>query len=126
MDGHSTFGHLEALNRWLPDIEGLQPELVLFYVGINDVLLDRPNRLEEARGVRDHFREKSALYHAARTVKGMWEARRAGVVHAASRLDEVGWTTRSVLDDHRVWAAPLLEAYTRRIASLAGRARELG
>lgn len=130
VDGHSTFGHLEALDRWLPDIEGLHPDFVLFYIGVNDVFLDRPNRFEEAGSVRDHFREKSALYHAARTVKGMWEARRAGLVHAGVRLDErltdVVWTDRPLLDDHRVRAGPLLQAYAERVSALAERAEELG
>ena len=126
VDGHSTFGHLEALDRWLPDIEGLRPELVLFYIGINDVLLDQPNRLEEADGLRDHFRERSALYHTARTLKGMWEARGAGVAHAASRLDQIDWIDSPVLDEHRVRAAPLLQEYSKRVASLTERARELG
>ena len=127
VDGHSTFGHLEALDRWLSDIEGLHPELVVFYVGNNDVLLDRPNRKEAAGGVVDHFRQRSALYHAARTARGMWEARRAGVLHAVhERRDGVEWTDQPVLDDHEARAAEMLQAYERRIASLAERAMKLG
>lgn len=127
VDGHSTFGHLEALDRWLSDIEGLHPALVLFYVGNNDVLLDRPNIMEEARGVVDHFRERSAIYHAARTVRGMREARRAGVLHAEHRRrDGMAWTDQPALDDHEALAEPMLQAYERRIAVLAERARVLG
>ncbi len=33
LDGHSSYGHLSALEEWLP---ALKPDVILFYVGIND------------------------------------------------------------------------------------------
>ncbi|MBD8049723.1 SGNH/GDSL hydrolase family protein [Limnohabitans radicicola] len=36
VDGHSTFGHLQAFRQWFPLIEGLNPKLYVLYIGIND------------------------------------------------------------------------------------------
>ncbi len=126
VDGHSTFGHLIALERWLPGIEGLDPRIVLFYVGINDVLLQNSNRLEAPRTIRDHFRERSALYHVFRTVKGVWVARQAGVVHASQDLSAIQWVDTPRPDEHLGKAAQLLEEYSERVALLTDHARELG
>ncbi|MBD1141553.1 SGNH/GDSL hydrolase family protein [Pelagibacterales bacterium SAG-MED32] len=36
IDGHSTYGHLLSFKNWFPLIDGLNPKIFLFYIGIND------------------------------------------------------------------------------------------
>tara|TARA_B100000989_G_scaffold297916_1_gene285250 strand:- start:20842 stop:21924 length:1083 start_codon:yes stop_codon:yes gene_type:complete len=36
VDGHSTWGHIFAFEKWFPLIPNLQPKYVLLYIGIND------------------------------------------------------------------------------------------
>ena len=37
VDGHSTLGHLFSFDNWFPLIDGLSPNYILLYVGVNDV-----------------------------------------------------------------------------------------
>lgn len=81
VDGHSTFGHLAAFDRWFPLIDGLRPRYVMLYIGINDAgfrLQPMPERdPEAARGLRDRvsaaIREKSALYGLDRTLRAVFQ-----------------------------------------------------
>jgi lysophospholipase L1-like esterase len=36
VDGHSTWGHLYSFENWFPLIPGLNPKIILLYVGVND------------------------------------------------------------------------------------------
>lgn len=92
VDGHSTFGHIAALERWLPLVPGLAPDYVLFYVGINDAAFrTEPARLDPhappAEGAwetaKRQVRNNSALYRLVR----LRDARGADTpVFAAHRL----------------------------------------
>lgn len=75
VDGHSTFGHIAALERWLPLVPGLAPDYVLFYVGINDAAFrTEPARLDPGAAHADSawdtakrlVRNNSALVRLAR------------------------------------------------------------
>jgi lysophospholipase L1-like esterase len=41
VDGHSTWGHIFAFEKWFPLIPNLQPKLIILYVGINDANFTR-------------------------------------------------------------------------------------
>lgn len=53
VDGHSTYGHLDAFRDWFPLIPGLKPKIFLFYIGINDADFTRtgPAVLESEVGL---------------------------------------------------------------------------
>lgn len=110
VDGHTTFGHIAALEQWLPLIPGLKPEYYLLYIGVNDAAL----RLERASGdnrgdaapagvlgrVKQAIKHNSALF-------GLWRRLAAarpsdGPVFAAHRLisptDETYTSTRPADD----------------------------
>ena len=36
LDGHSTWGHLFSFKHWFPLIPGLNPKVILLYIGVND------------------------------------------------------------------------------------------
>lgn len=76
VDGHSTFGHIEAFNIWFPKIQSLKPQLILLYVGVNDAGFrlepfagfDTKVEEDESR-LKIWLREKSALYALLRFVR---------------------------------------------------------
>lgn len=38
IEGASTISHIKSFDWWFPAIPGLNPEYIIFYVGINDIL----------------------------------------------------------------------------------------
>jgi lysophospholipase L1-like esterase len=74
VDGQSTFGHIETLRKWLPLIEGLRPNVVILYLGINDAAFRF-----EARGfdlfedridyTPPTWKDKSALVNLLRKIR---------------------------------------------------------
>jgi len=77
--GHSTVGHIRSFEQWFPRIEGLAPDYVLFYVGINDVMVDHAaydNLLHYSNtgSIVRHFQERSALWRLYRIAKGAYQA----------------------------------------------------
>lgn len=36
VDGHTTWGHLYSFENWFPLVPGLNPKIILLYVGVND------------------------------------------------------------------------------------------
>lgn len=76
VDGHSTFAHIEALERWFPRIPGLHPKYFLLYLGINDagirltpqIDFDLNRKIVESPLIYT-LSQKSALYGLGRTIK---------------------------------------------------------
>ncbi len=42
IDGHSTHGHLLSFDKWFPLITGLNPKIIMFFIGINDADFIKP------------------------------------------------------------------------------------
>lgn len=61
IDGHSTYGHIEAFKNWFPLIPGLQPKYVMLYVGINDANFQRPFEYNPGFDFNDNSDIKSLL-----------------------------------------------------------------
>ena len=38
IDGQSTYGHIQNFSSWFDNINGIQAQYILYYVGINDLL----------------------------------------------------------------------------------------
>lgn len=72
VDGHSTFGHTLALERWFPLIPGFQPRLYLLYIGINDAPLRftaSPEFDWAIENSKPGLKDKSAFYDLLRIVR---------------------------------------------------------
>ena len=41
VDGHSTWGHLFSFKQWFPLIPGLNPKIIILYIGVNDADFQR-------------------------------------------------------------------------------------
>ncbi|MEL6539094.1 MAG: GDSL-type esterase/lipase family protein, partial [Bacteroidota bacterium] len=130
VDGQSTFGHLESMDRWLSHVPGLAPRYIWFYVGINDFYKLNPN------GYRDYFsatrlekwKNQSALYNLGRTLKGMILAKGRGVAHRSIDFSDLGWTSqrRIPASDIDAVLGELPQAYHDRLLLLAEKARAMG
>lgn len=72
VDGHSTYGHIDSLDKWFPLIPDFQPSHYLIYVGINDAgFRDAPSIFDRSSS----WQANSALWGMARAVKSTWDSR---------------------------------------------------
>ena len=82
IEGQSTRGHIINFKHWFPKIKNLSPKYIIFYVGINDALLNlsddiiaksmsdgwvkNPNKIES---FSDNFKSSSIFYDLLRKTK---------------------------------------------------------
>jgi|CXWL01.1.fsa_nt_gi lysophospholipase L1-like esterase len=125
IDGQSSFGHIANFKWWFPDVPGLAPEYILYYVGINDFHKDAADRFDRyvAEGANpalgERIRDNSAVWNLLKTLQGMYKARVVQrLAHHRFRFDEVKWV-RDPLQADYAFAAPRLEAYSERLRLLA-------
>jgi len=132
IDGQSSFGHIANFKWWFPDIPGLAPEYILFYVGLNDYHKDAADRFDQfvAEGkdptIAERFRDNSAIWHLSKTLQGIYKAivvQKIG--HQRVNFDEIKWV-REPLQGSYEFMAPRLDAYAARLRLLADLTREAG
>lgn len=127
IDGQSTIGHLRAMEDWFPNVPGLKPKFVVFYVGLNDVHADggAVDALQHASKVK-WFRQHSALWQAGTKLMGAFNARRARLNH--QRVDFAGaqWTDKPEQPDWKPEGYRTIDAYQDRLRRLAERAHAMG
>ncbi len=123
-DGQSTVGHLLALASWLPNVPGLKPDLIVAYVGINDVTVSGSSidRLDYS-SIWKRLKFDSALVRLWRTVVGMWQAERARLNHSAIDFRAASWTDRP---GHAAAKIPDVGPYKERLKAMAGLIRAMG
>lgn len=124
IDGQSTIGHVRAMEDWFPNVPGLKPRFILFYVGINDVHANggAVDKLQYASKVK-WFRQHSALWQAGARVVGMFTARRARLNHQRVDFASVQWTDKPAEPD---WRDANVAAYQDRLRRLAASAHQMG
>lgn len=131
-DGQSTIGHLVALRDWLPKVPGLQPEIILYYVGINDqrvsdrgiVSVDAMKSRDAGEHWVDYVKNSSILYRISHMVKGYIKAKEGRLTHDPVDYQASGWSTWTAISslpwaDVKVEYAEALEAYAQRLRQLA-------
>lgn len=132
IDGQSTFGHIANFKWWFPDIPGLAPEFILFYVGINDYHKDTADRFDQYvadrpnAGIGDRIRDNSAIWHLGKTLQGVYKAivvQKIG--HRRVDFDRIKWV-REALQENYDFMAPRLDAYAGRLRLLADLTRKAG
>lgn len=130
IDGHSTVGHMRSFEAWFPEIPGLRPKFVLFYVGINDSQLEYQEAFDKfedpkmsARLTR-YMKNNSALYNLVRILRGWLRASRANVVYRHTRPPLKPILTSVQADKQKHVAA--LAAYAGRLRRLAEDVRRIG
>jgi len=131
VDGQSTFGHAMNFKWWFPNIPGLAPDYVLFYVGLNDFYIDVGDEWDHLLGDDRSFSlsrtvsENSALWHLARTLRGMYRAEVQEIRHRSTDFQGVEWTPQALQNDYG-FMKPRLDAYARRLRILSDMTQELG
>ncbi|MGD9835206.1 MAG: SGNH/GDSL hydrolase family protein [Piscinibacter sp.] len=127
VDGHSSFGHIAALERWLPLVPGLKPDYVLLYVGVNDAALRTERapsdlRADEPAGrlarLKRAVNENSALLHLIRRALA---ARADAPLFAAHKLifpTDSDYTSTAPAADIAPLVAASSEAFRERLRRL--------
>lgn len=128
IDGQSTIGHLRAFEDWFPNVPGLKPRFIVFYVGINDIHADggAVDALQHASKVK-WFRQHSALWRFGAKVSGMITARRARLNHQRVDYAKAEWTDKPAKPDWRPHTEDSTPAaYQERLRRLAAAAHDMG
>ena len=132
IDGQSTFGHIANFQWWFPDIPGLAPEFMLFYVGLNDFHKDAADRFDRyvAEGgnptIGERIRDNSAIWNLLKKLQGTYKAMVVQrLAHQRVRFDEIKWV-REPLQANYEFATPKIEAYAQRLRLLADLTRKAG
>lgn len=99
VDGQSTVGHEFNFKNWFPLLDGLHPRIVLFYVGINDVLRVQDRDQYDRSVDVSTWRTKSALFQVFKALRGNLRARDAGVTHGRSLPGPEEFTDQGLLTD---------------------------
>lgn len=123
VDGQSTFGHIKNFEIWFPKIPGLQPNYILFYIGINDFYRIRENseydKLTVGRSWKNRIENNSVLYNLLRTINGMLATSKEGVGHQKMPFEEVEYTDKGIAESELIEAYKNhLEAFENRISVL--------
>lgn len=133
VDGQSTIGHLKNFDWWFPHVPGLKPRQILFYVGINDFYTPKQSSFDDltgqsgGRSLRQLLREYSAIYHAAYTLYGNYQAKvRHQAGHGGVDLKSLQWTRQPLRSDHEKLMAGHLRSYRERLHLLVRRSSEMG
>ena len=133
VDGQSTFGHIANFDWWFPNIPGLKPKFILFYVGINDFHVEGASKFDEFLpdaahpSVRQILRERSVLYHFLRTIHGAYVARFTyKLAHLARDFSQVGWTTVPLQPSYEELMSYPLRGFAERLEILIRRTRGFG
>ncbi|MFK7748156.1 MAG: SGNH/GDSL hydrolase family protein [Kordia sp.] len=114
VDGQSTYGHLKSTEIWFPKIEKLQPEIILFYIGINDFYRVNSDakyddiQQMESGGFVSQIKDKSVLYNAYRKLKGIQKATKFEVGHRKINFSRTPYTQEEIVNEK------LLEIYDKK------------
>jgi lysophospholipase L1-like esterase len=129
VDGQSTTGHLFSFDNWLPLLPELHPQIVLFYVGINDVTQPSDRTEFDAKLDAGSWRVKSVTWQILRTIRGNMQARDARVVHGRKPVvTEADFTSTGKLTVERQLelAASLSERFINNVNDLRQRVLAMG
>lgn len=97
VDGQSTVGHAFNFRYWFPLLEGLRPRVVLFYLGINDVLKGDDRETYDRSVDATAWRNKSVLFQLYKVVHGNLRAREVGVTHGHLRPEASEFTSEGLM-----------------------------
>ena len=132
LDGHSTFGHRVLLDQVLLELE---PDYLLFLVGVNDVGRDDVNEYDatldpELASLRDRVIRASELLSTVQVLVRSLRATELGLEHLWE-LDLTEEPAAPVVEEEIVAAVArherdLVPGYGRRLADLVRTAREAG
>lgn len=131
VDGQSTIGHIKNFDWWFPYIPQLKPKYILFYIGLNDFYINEHSNSDPFVDPNQNpliaaIRQNSALWHAARTIRGMYLAMiKLKIGHRGVDFTKVQWTREPVQNSYGFMSGQL-DAYATRLRILVDRTRQFG
>jgi hypothetical protein len=133
VDGQTTVGHLRDFEWWFPEVPGLAPEYILFYVGGNDFhvpsggLGDRTVDGGPMPELRERFANNSALCCLYRSLEGNLRAEViCNIGHHHEDFAVCTWTTEPLHAESALLLGDRPAAYELRLRELIVRTRALG
>lgn len=130
VDGQSTYGHIKNFDWWFPNIPDLLPKHIIFYIGLNDFYKKEGNRydaLREGKSLKKLIKNRSILYHLARTINGIYQAEIGYEIgHKAINFDKVAWVFNPVQRSYDELMRGRLEEYRERLSVLIDKTRKIG
>lgn len=129
VDGQSTTGHLFNFRYWFPLLTEMRPKIVLFYLGINDVMKSGRRESYDAKVDATSWRVKSVTWQLIRTVRGNLQARSAQVLHGRKPIFTASdFTTAGALpaEQRTALATSIAESFVDNVDKLRAQAEALG
>lgn len=129
VDGQSSVGHIFNFDSWFPLLAGLQPEVVLFYVGANDVMRLEQRASFDSSVDATSWRVRSATYQLLRTVRSNLRARSAGLFHGKGRsLTDEDFTSQGQLSAQQRDEVTnrIVESFLHNVETLRQRSQAFG
>lgn len=132
IDGQSSFGHIKNFSWWFNKVPKLQPQYILYYIGINDFVKQQPDKFDEmalnAGSVMDFVQENSVFLRAWRIVRGHYRATETiDVTHHRTEIRPEQWVPYPFPStDLEALMAAHLDAYEERLRTLVRLTREFG
>jgi lysophospholipase L1-like esterase len=133
VDGHTTFGHIEALHHWLPKIPELRPRAVLLYLGINDAAMRlQKGAMDEADatgwvdGLKRAVKNNSALYRAALRLKPPAQDPPVFAAHRLIDASQLQYTSAATTDGIEELVVRNTAAFRTRLRTLLEQIERIG
>lgn len=133
VDGQSTFGHIKNFDYWFPNIPGLKPKYILFYIGLNDFYKDEGYGYDALviepsdKSFLQLLREKSALYHIGRTIYGVYQAEVAQHIgHVSIDFTKETWVSEPLQTSYGEMMETRLREYAERLEILIQKTARFG
>jgi hypothetical protein len=136
IDGQSTFGHIANFSSWFGEIPDLKARYILYYVGVNDLLISKPNSMYDTVALEDKtynrlkatIKEKSVFYQLYRIYRVAFVED-----HALTELNRTNIADHGPLTATPLITEPLadvlaesIDGFTTRLAEIERLTREFG
>lgn len=124
IDCQSSFGHIKYFDWWFPNISGLRPKYSLFYIGLNYFFKEEGLGYDSLRDDNNSsflrlLKERSSLYHLARTLYGIYQADfKQKIGHNSVDFNKVNWTAVPLQTSHDPLMNVRLKEYSARLSFL--------
>ena len=129
VDGQSTVGIAFNFDNWFPLLKDLHPKVVVFYVGVNDVLRRRDRDAYDRALDTSSWRFRSAVFQLFQTARSNLRARAVGVTHGR-RPDNTAATFTDVgllaADERAEMSEEIVGTFLANVDGLRQRAERLG
>jgi len=132
VDGQSSFGHIKNFDMWFSKIESLQPDYIMFYIGVNDFYKDAGYSYDDLSMKQTSIVKKiirgSFSYYLYRLTKGITLTKGYDVGHKTMDFQTMETTSTPLLKEteYQSLMKIRLDAYFNRLVILANKTKEFG